>query len=445
MAPGTDDDKMDLGSGNVLAIVNLYVKPELTGDNKIRLKGKLKKMFNTKRSGEPLFKMSEEKLDFKIENNGEKIFTIEPESGGEKIRFKLTGNSKNGKFQYTNNGIIAYKALYSLYNEETNKYDIDNDTCFLSFIPGGNKDEMICSHRKVYRLKNGDSLLYMVVYNIDDAVSGKNGSVDITISVNRHFFLNPTKYYVDKPDKVGSARIYGTGRRTIDIEKAINGKPRHIKAEIMDGQVVSFKWDNILFTNQDILKNWNDIVSILQSIETTGDYMYRPPDIDTYESVSGHQPNLDLLNSPANYTGEKVVITTYKKAISVQSGRNVAIEIPFGDNSLLPFDAHEIITLRNPEEYVALDEIPDMIYSEEPYYPEIALKNNVEGTVLIKSFINKTGSVEKAQVIMCNMPNYGFEESALKAAYECKFSRARKGDSVVSAWVNYYVQFRLED
>jgi TonB family protein len=99
-------------------------------------------------------------------------------------------------------------------------------------------------------------------------------------------------------------------------------------------------------------------------------------------------------------------------------------------------------TTDNP---LILDQNPLQIYEELPLYPSLARMNNIEGHVIIMAYIDKTGAVTKAKATLCSQPDLGFEEAAVEAAYKCRYQPAIMADRAVGCWVEYQVNFKLQD
>jgi protein TonB len=112
--------------------------------------------------------------------------------------------------------------------------------------------------------------------------------------------------------------------------------------------------------------------------------------------------------------------------------------------------------LPEPDEFIAVEQNPVMIYEEVPVYPKTAKKAGLEATVWIKALVNRKGEVAKAFVYksprskdntdvasLKSTSKAGFEESALKAAYKCKYKPAVKNGQPVAVWVTYSVKFTL--
>lgn len=146
---------------------------------------------------------------------------------------------------------------------------------------------------------------------------------------------------------------------------------------------------------------------------------------------------------PADITAEKMVTTSFNKAITVQRGERTEIEIPDDKDSPLPFESRETIVLYNPEEFVPVDVMPEMLYEAIPVYPTKALASKAEGIVWIKAYVDKQGIVRNAEAVKCDRPGYGFEEAALEAAHENKYKPATREGKPVALWITYAVEFTL--
>ncbi len=350
MTPNNESRKTE--SDNIRAIIQMFVKPALDFEGKIRLKGKLKHMYNMQKSGEPLYKIIEEPLDFTLPENGRRNFVIEPEVGSDEIRFAIIGNyRKKIMSDFSRPTGAKFNIFYSLFNSETNRYDIENDVCNINYLPSEKGNNLVCTHSRMFQLEDNDSLLYIVEYNLENVTKDKNGLLELSINVERNYIVNPIRYYEDPEDSSPDDRHYGTGTRTIETTKSIDGKSHKIKARIEDGRITEFTWDNIRLTAGDIIQNWRDIVTILRQIETTGNYKYKRPRINSTEDSSKSSQIYGLLNTPSNFTGDKVKRTAYSKTIRFLPNEKIEINIPFSKKDPIPFEAYEIIKLTLQENY----------------------------------------------------------------------------------------------
>lgn len=95
--------------------------------------------------------------------------------------------------------------------------------------------------------------------------------------------------------------------------------------------------------------------------------------------------------------------------------------------------------------FVPIDKMPETAKMVQPVYPEEAKKENITGYVIVKAYIDRNGQVTQAEVVECDQPGNGFEQAALDAAYLGEFKPAEQDGKPVGVWVNYKVQFKLDD
>jgi TonB family protein len=95
------------------------------------------------------------------------------------------------------------------------------------------------------------------------------------------------------------------------------------------------------------------------------------------------------------------------------------------------------------DEFVPVEIMPEMVYQEKAAYPDVAEKGEKEGLVWIKVLIDREGTVRKALVHRTS-GTLSFDESALEAAYKCKFKPGIQNGRPVACWVTYKVEFKLE-
>ncbi len=86
---------------------------------------------------------------------------------------------------------------------------------------------------------------------------------------------------------------------------------------------------------------------------------------------------------------------------------------------------------------------PRILYQILPAYPKDALKQGLEGTVLLSLFVSRNGSVQDVKVEQTS----GYEEfdkSAIAAAYSWKFSPAMQGLVAVDSYFKVPVKFIIK-
>jgi protein TonB len=114
-----------------------------------------------------------------------------------------------------------------------------------------------------------------------------------------------------------------------------------------------------------------------------------------------------------------------------EGGGNIKVDIPLEEY------------LPQADEFVAFEELPVAISLQQPVYPAMAQKAQIEGTVTVKVLVDKNGNIRDAIVVKASGANAGFEEAALEAAMKGKWKPAIQNKQPVAVWVSYPIHFRL--
>ncbi len=80
----------------------------------------------------------------------------------------------------------------------------------------------------------------------------------------------------------------------------------------------------------------------------------------------------------------------------------------------------------------------------QPKYPRIALKNGVEGTVIVKVEVDKKGTPSKVEIFQSSGSDM-LDNAALRAAKKCKFSPAINNGAAVESTAMLYYKFIIRD
>lgn len=122
----------------------------------------------------------------------------------------------------------------------------------------------------------------------------------------------------------------------------------------------------------------------------------------------------------------------------------------------LPQDQTGPDTVNNPDscnqeiypasdEFVLLDEQPQMVFQEPPVFPEMArMSGNKSAEVWIRVLIDRCGHVRQAKIQIPSGNKSGFDEAALEAAWNCRFEPGILNGHPTAAWVTYKVVFRSD-
>jgi TonB family protein len=90
--------------------------------------------------------------------------------------------------------------------------------------------------------------------------------------------------------------------------------------------------------------------------------------------------------------------------------------------------------------YTPYDQAPKIISRIKFQYPTIAQKSGIEGRVLLKVLVGKTGSVKEVEVIN-GIPE--LDDAAVKAVKNVKFKPGKYKGKPVDVWVRIPIDFRI--
>jgi TonB family protein len=99
--------------------------------------------------------------------------------------------------------------------------------------------------------------------------------------------------------------------------------------------------------------------------------------------------------------------------------------------------------LPSPDEFVPYDTPPVPLNEVEYEYPPEALEKGIEGTVWVKALIDTKGDVREAMIFKDSGTDVGFEEVALRGAFQVKYRPALYKGKPVAVWVVYPVHFSI--
>jgi protein TonB len=81
-------------------------------------------------------------------------------------------------------------------------------------------------------------------------------------------------------------------------------------------------------------------------------------------------------------------------------------------------------------------------YQVKPRYPEIARRQGIEGTTLLKIYVSDKGYVEDVPVER-SAGHQDLDIAAMEAVKKWRFEPARRGKQPVAVWVMLPVRFEL--
>ncbi len=96
-----------------------------------------------------------------------------------------------------------------------------------------------------------------------------------------------------------------------------------------------------------------------------------------------------------------------------------------------------------PDNYIGGNE-PIQIYMPDLKYPLLAMAKRIESSLILLAYVDNNGFVRRVNVVKCTNPGYGFEESAMAAAYGSKWKPVIVNGNPIGVWVAYKVEFILK-
>lgn len=94
-----------------------------------------------------------------------------------------------------------------------------------------------------------------------------------------------------------------------------------------------------------------------------------------------------------------------------------------------------------PPDFVPFEQAPTPVKQVSPNYPDIARRAELEGSVIVKAWVDKEGKVKKAVVLKSDAEV--FNQPAVEAAMQWVFTPALQQKKPVAVWVAIPFKFRL--
>ncbi|HKO55080.1 MAG TPA: energy transducer TonB, partial [Thermoanaerobaculia bacterium] len=93
-------------------------------------------------------------------------------------------------------------------------------------------------------------------------------------------------------------------------------------------------------------------------------------------------------------------------------------------------------------DFQELDTQPRALSAVRPSYPQLAIRQRVEGTIILTVLISETGEVSDVRVLR-GIDKFGLNEAAIRALRNTRFSSPMKDGKRVKTWFPQSVQFKL--
>jgi protein TonB len=102
-----------------------------------------------------------------------------------------------------------------------------------------------------------------------------------------------------------------------------------------------------------------------------------------------------------------------------------------------------VIPETEPPPYRVVEEMPKIVRSATPVYPELAIRSELTGTVYVKIWVDKEGKPREVAVVKSDQEM--LNDAAIAAAKQFLFTPAYMNSGPVSVWVTIPFRFRLAE
>lgn len=163
----------------------------------------------------------------------------------------------------------------------------------------------------------------------------------------------------------------------------------------------------------------------------------KPPQIEiTVPKLA--QPNVGIPKPVADdeLMEEEVVLATKEELAQI----NVS-DLDFGSDGDVVVDITDFMPDEN--KFYSYEITAEFVHKELPEYPPLARTAQMEGKVVVRVLVDKTGEVIKVNIAEGSGASAGFDEAAVAAAWKCKFSPAIQNGLPTAMWVTFPFDFKL--
>jgi TonB family protein len=175
-------------------------------------------------------------------------------------------------------------------------------------------------------------------------------------------------------------------------------------------------------------------VSIEQVVPPSIAEQEAPPQVNLAAQVA--PPSIGVPEPVPDYQAQELTVATVEEMADFQTSDLSALT-GGGDSLVVNFDEG----LPNPDDYVAVEEMPVLINIPQPTYPDLARDMGTEGTVVLRLLVGKDGKVADVRVV--NGPEV-LQEAAINAAKQATFKPALQQHRPVAVWVQVPIKFSLQ-
>ncbi len=243
--PGANNDNPD----DLHMMLDIYLTPRVAPNKQIQVSGFIQKHTRNLDSSPALFSFAEETFDIPIDSGGSYRYSIPSGIPGKNVILTITPEARTTLIYAPHiDRRINFRSEYSLYNLDNGSAVISQCKCVLGFVGDGESGEGHCMHRQMFDLPGGDSVLFLVLFSIDQVQWNSDQAITLEFAVKHIYLVNPETADIDiddyKADQVGETML----------KKSFTVRPgEHTEIEIPadKNSPLPFDWKETI-----VLTNW---------------------------------------------------------------------------------------------------------------------------------------------------------------------------------------------
>ncbi len=177
---------------DIILMTDLYLKPSITTDRKIRVTGVMINLTKSGKSKPGLFAYSEEKFDIVLPDVGTSAVKLDTGIPGKEIYLDISAKStEEMSYKPSITRDVLFESEYSLYNENTKKYELKNCRVILGFAVDDSDAKGTAFNKKVFLLPDNDSLLFTNSFEINKPRWNRDNTLTFDFEVIHIYSINP--------------------------------------------------------------------------------------------------------------------------------------------------------------------------------------------------------------------------------------------------------------
>lgn len=106
------------------------------------------------------------------------------------------------------------------------------------------------------------------------------------------------------------------------------------------------------------------------------------------------------------------------------------------------FDEDYLTAAPGPPQFGGVDILPKVLVDVFPDFPDKAKKRGVAGEIVLRLLIEKSGYVNKVELVKNGTGNKDCADAAIQAAYKTRYIPAQRENQKVAVWIIRTYQFK---